>query len=463
MLNSSIVLHIGNKIASIIHIKSLLKSVPKDTHFLVHSDIVPEDRQNYRALEKVMDDRVLNAMKTNVVDCEGTVMYLKLCKLITSSFTSTNLNPADRIYHIWYAVYFLRCWRKNIQSSDEHSLEQNFISSNAYACVEINAHSLIEIVKKMRSNKQEKLFLPSFFASQPCENIFRMMRSLSTINFTKINFSLSELFHMISRVEMMNKIIYNSNEIEFPRVQKTDLRTDDYAQNFPSDKEIQSIIESARDAALENAILFGIHLTANDIANTELLLYKSRNKSSTSVRVDTNVENANEIDTDQEDAMEDKILSENEHEHQRYDQYVCVLDSDGNEKKILKSRFIWMQCESKDKISSDRLKRVQQSSQSNVKRRKKSDGQGELNREANLFKSDEIMIGDWVIFDLKFKTISPSLENDVAELNGCIIGMIIGFRCRKENEHSQQHKVEFVTLSDQDEKKNRCISCLVQL
>lgn len=84
-----------NKVASIVHIRTLLKAVPKEIHGLVYSDINPEDKQNFTSLEKVMDDRVLNAMKLNVADSEGTIMYLKLCRQITSSFTAPNLKPVE--------------------------------------------------------------------------------------------------------------------------------------------------------------------------------------------------------------------------------------------------------------------------------------------------------------------------------------------------------------------------------
>lgn len=220
MLNSSIVLYMGNKVVSIVHIKTLLQMVPKEIHGLVYSDINPEDRQNYNSLQKIMQDRVLNAMKLNVADCDGTIMYLKLCRLITSSFIEPKLAPIERIYNIWYAVFFFRCWKKYIIASDDQSLNANFISNNSYTCVEINAHNLIEIVRKLRSTGEENLFLTTLFASQPCENIFRMMRSMGTINYTKINFWLNELLHMIARVEILNKTIYTCKAIEFPRTSK---------------------------------------------------------------------------------------------------------------------------------------------------------------------------------------------------------------------------------------------------
>lgn len=125
LLNSSNVLCIGDKVVTIVHIKILLESVPKEVHALVQSDIYPEDRQNYKSLEKLMEDRVLNAMQIHVADSEATRMYLKICKHITSSFTNTTFKPIDRIQSIWFALYFLRCWRKSLISRDGYSLEEN--------------------------------------------------------------------------------------------------------------------------------------------------------------------------------------------------------------------------------------------------------------------------------------------------------------------------------------------------
>lgn len=63
LLNPSIVLNIGNRIASIVHIEILLKKVSKSIHGLTYSDILPEDRQNYYSLQKLMENRVIDALK----------------------------------------------------------------------------------------------------------------------------------------------------------------------------------------------------------------------------------------------------------------------------------------------------------------------------------------------------------------------------------------------------------------
>lgn len=470
ILNSSIVLHIGTKIVSTVHIKTLLKTVTKEVHGLVLSDIIPEDRQNYNSLEKIMDDRVLNAMKTHVPDSEGTIMYLTLCKLITSSFTATNLKPIDRIYNIWYAVYFLRCWRNWLKSNNDYSLEENFISYNAYTCIEINAQNLIEIVVKLRSNGHENLFLPELFASQPCEHIFRMMRSMGTINFTKINFSLSEILHMIARLELMQKTIFTHENIVFPRISKE--APPDNMQKLPSDNEIQQAMESAQGAALEKAALFGIFLAANDIASTGFSQKKPLSiVTSSESGFETNFEN-DELDNDElenENVGDDEQVIVKNTSDVASSPLLHFIDPDGTTRTVRKSTFIWMHTEEKDKLSSDRLKRVQGSSssviKSDTKRRKKSSlgvsepssehslAEGGLSSETNLVKSDEIMIGDWVIFDLRNEKIPSNLEDEIAMQNGQLIGLLTGFRYINKDNRSLQYKADFVSLKKNQEKK----------
>lgn len=141
LLNSSKVLQIGNKIASLVHL-NYWKNVSKVKHGLVQSDVYPDDRQNFQSFQKTSDIRVMKALENNVVDSEATVRYLKICDYIITSFISKEPTPIDRVYRPWYAVFFLRCWRKWILRSKKYNLGFNFISSNAYVCVELNAQAL---------------------------------------------------------------------------------------------------------------------------------------------------------------------------------------------------------------------------------------------------------------------------------------------------------------------------------
>lgn len=114
LLNSSIVLQIGNKVVSLVHLNLLIKYVSKEIHGLVQSDVYPDDRQNFQSFQKTSDIRVMNALENNVTDCEATVQYFKICDHIVTSFISKDLTPIERAYRLWYAVFSLRCWRQLI-------------------------------------------------------------------------------------------------------------------------------------------------------------------------------------------------------------------------------------------------------------------------------------------------------------------------------------------------------------
>lgn len=78
LLNTSIVLTIGKRVATVAHIKTLIEILSKEKHGLVSVDISPEDRQNLVSLEKVMQSRVLEALKSHVADSEGTIKYTSI-------------------------------------------------------------------------------------------------------------------------------------------------------------------------------------------------------------------------------------------------------------------------------------------------------------------------------------------------------------------------------------------------
>lgn len=179
-------LPMGSFDVSVAHLKVLINTDDKFNHGLVRSDICPDDRQNFRSLQKCYDDRVINALKLHVPGSEATVMYLNLCKKIHSAFLDKDLTPCERLKKIWHAAYFFRAWRlwalKNYK-------QINFITDEAYACIELNANGLIQLIKKMREAKSPEKFLPFLFTSQTCKEHFRMLRSMTSINWTRINWT----------------------------------------------------------------------------------------------------------------------------------------------------------------------------------------------------------------------------------------------------------------------------------
>ena len=139
------------------------------------------------------------------------------------SYLDKKLDPMERIKKIWYAVFFLRYWRQWIILHPQYSLE-NFITYNAYICIELNAHSLIVFIMIIRDrfNADFSLFVPWQLGSQSCEKVFRSARSMSNIFSTIINFSLLGLLRQLHRLQIQSNLQAQSEVtgIAYPQVHK---------------------------------------------------------------------------------------------------------------------------------------------------------------------------------------------------------------------------------------------------
>lgn len=102
LLNPSIELPFGMYLISATHLQYLLQNVNKDKHLLSATDINPKDRQNFQGLEKMIQPYVIDLLKQNVPDSNGTVLFLTLCDFIASAFRDPKLKPLERVYKIWY-------------------------------------------------------------------------------------------------------------------------------------------------------------------------------------------------------------------------------------------------------------------------------------------------------------------------------------------------------------------------
>lgn len=356
LLKPDIILPMGTHRVSINHLKSLVKDVQKSIHGLTQFDVVPEDRMNFDVFEKIVHDRVISALEIYVKNSEATIQYLRVCRNVTSCFLSFDLTPLERIFRMWRGLFFLRIWRKYIQTSKSYNLQDNFVSSNSYSCAEINGKNLITLIKKYRDQNKSEFFLPTIFDSQTCEKIFRQFRSMGTTQFTKVNFSLLELLHMIGRIEVQNDIAYfklADKEITFPhkRAGKTKI------YSLPSDTEINVTISEAKKKAIEDATKFGM-ICFIDIDEYE---FQSR------LRFESNDsdEHVEESDDDDSDFLEHETSTMSENIDEK-SPLVAVKDADGITRVVRKSTLLWMLTEPVERLSKDRLRRVQ----INTKKRK---------------------------------------------------------------------------------------------
>lgn len=397
LLNLLIALVIGNKVSSVAHLKMLINSVPKSIHGLVYSDICPQDRQNFESLNRIMQPKVREALSKYIMDAEGTIEYIRICYEITSSLQVVNMAPLDRIFYIWRSTFFLRAWRLFIAKTNTLNFDLNFITSNAYACVELNAQNLLILVRMFRDEGLEEFFLPTIYNSQPCEETFRKMRSMGTMNFTRVNFTLLELIHLVGRVELMNNIMYfklSEVDVIFPRNPINKLLKSQFT--LPSNDEIETAIMRAATTAVADLTKFGIEISLDQIKHCQL----------------RDVEISMHFENDQSDDMplDLGIASDSYNillDHQnlkdysnrkipdKSNSYVNIVEEDGI-KTVRKTSLMWNLSSSKDKLSSDRLSRVRGSKRKSTSRQLEFVDVSKIGQP--IVESEEIKIGDWCLF-----------------------------------------------------------------
>lgn len=359
LLSSIVNLSIGNKSVKVKHLKDLVKNVNKSIHGLNASEVAPTDRQNFTSFQKILQDRVIIALEQNENDSEGTVKYLQLCKDITSSYLEYDLTPLERILRMFRAVYFLRLWRNHIIISRNRRLNENFISSNAYTGIELNARNMIALIKKFRNENIPQCFLLTMFDSQTCEKAFRQLRSMGTMNYTRINFNSYDILHMIGRIEVQNDIAYfklADVDVLFPLSHKKSNKTKIY--DLPSDEEIDSMLERAKLEAIEDAQKFGIEQCSVDALESSLFLSVDQNECDDEV---DNDEGDNDLDGDFQNVPDVPFDDEEDNDNQLEadSAFTTVTDEDGQQRVIRKSTFVWLLTEPGSVVSKDRLRRVQ--------------------------------------------------------------------------------------------------------
>ena len=75
----------------------------------------------------------------------GTIIYIQLVRNIRDCFFDKSLSPSRRVHLIWKVVFFLRIWRRWLKDNGR-SEKYHFVTNNAYVCVEINAHMMLQLI-----------------------------------------------------------------------------------------------------------------------------------------------------------------------------------------------------------------------------------------------------------------------------------------------------------------------------
>ena len=180
-----------------------------------------------------------------------------MMKNIIDSYLKKDLSPLQRIEDAWFSLYFVRYWRQWILCNKQYIVDNNFITLNAYICIELNAHSLITYLLALRdevSQFSSSCYLPWLLGSQPCEQAFHAARSMTSIFSTIINFSMQGLLHRLHKLQSFIDLQSKSDVTNIIYPQKKTHSSKDGIAN-----ENLHLVTNISDDQIEEAVRRGFH------------------------------------------------------------------------------------------------------------------------------------------------------------------------------------------------------------
>lgn len=263
---------------------------------------------------------------------------------------------SERLQNIWYCVFFLRLWRGWLTQNNKNL--KKFITSNTYMCIELNAHFILLLYKKLRNCNLLKYFYPTLFSSQACESFFRASRSMTSTFSTIVNFTVQQFINRVKRIQMLTELKcdpalekYKFCEEGRSWKQKSQKKG---TEQILTDSEIDKIIENAKNCAISTCVKLGIDINSKYcFPNYDIQNITKFSKSKTKEQAN-NIISHNYTKLDLRNMKHELLTTENIPSWA-----VEITDCNGFTGVIKKQTLCWLLTDEKNKLSSDRLKRVQ--------------------------------------------------------------------------------------------------------
>lgn len=344
------------------HIEFLIRNFSKDRHRLTANVLNREDKQNFESVLRICDPTVINLLKTNVPGSRATASFLQLLRDVIDAYRDVKLTPLQRIEKIWFAVFVLRIWRDYVSSSKHLSIQKNFLTSYCYSCIELNAHGLVLVMLDLGNTNSHSSFQPNLLESQPCEAMFRQLRSMSTVYSTVTNCTLREVLDRLNRIELQSEIAATTNFV-FPRIKSTDSAPFVDCE-LPTKDNICNQIEQCKKNAITFAISIGL-MKKNQKSKIDLKCEISPLTFKTTTSDDVNYnESTQDHSIRNMKLIQFETLTLKNYTEKFVDTFVpekshfVEVPGFRNRKIIKKSSLVWLLRADSVKLSSDRLLRV---------------------------------------------------------------------------------------------------------
>jgi hypothetical protein len=215
------------------------------------------DKMSYEITCKLMNPKIIFALEEHVHGGLGLAHYLRMMMLLRDAcvLDETEITVEQRIMNMIYVSSCLRRWRQDIIEKS-YLKASNFISTNSWCCVELN---LVFLVRLIRSGRGDLVYLVN---SQPCENVFRLMRSSTPKHSTMVNVTTKTA---VERIDSLNLLLdttakLNQRGMNFKEhiLDQVAAPTGDFIPRFLSDTEIDEIVQSALGNAKRDMGALGI-------------------------------------------------------------------------------------------------------------------------------------------------------------------------------------------------------------
>ncbi|KAJ8682667.1 hypothetical protein QAD02_018459 [Eretmocerus hayati] len=222
LIKDSVVLAMGNRMASFTDLEDLICIQSKDKHQLTATDLKPKDKMHFKSVLKGCKEKTIAQLKEHVPRSEATQMYLSCRNSMARAFLFKTITIEERVYNMWYPLYFFRLWRYWLSKHPVHAIKDNFISSNTYMCIELNGHCLLQMVLIAIENDDYELYT-WLVGSQICESFFEVFRCDSTVQSLMVNCTVLEGTKKLRKTQLLQDILAydfekeDNIDIEFPR------------------------------------------------------------------------------------------------------------------------------------------------------------------------------------------------------------------------------------------------------
>lgn len=250
------------------------------------------------------------------------------------------------------------------------------ITANSYACLELSAHNLVLAARSCRDNSHPEQFLVKHLGSQDVEALFRLLRSMTTMNETQTDLTFKELGEKLRRVHMCQQIEYRNNQTyKFPGHKPDTARKEPLA--FPTDAEIESALAHAQvnaSAVLESLGMprseqqFTICITATGDPDWEDLIESDES--------DTEQDQVHQVHETSPQVVNARDIFDNfsgtiELPETTSDKHVYLIrDDEGTVRHVKKESVVWMLTEGKSRATTARASRFRHKTNPRATRQK---------------------------------------------------------------------------------------------